>query len=157
MLLLCFHRCIYCRGMSIHPACAHNHCFADNPVAHVFHPLRRRRIPLGFCYSWSPLWPHPWILHRLSQLLRMDIRSRLRRIHSFKRGSPDVRHFPSRPGHPAMARLCCVRAHNLVVLRTCHFWQSGTAILKSDWTHPHYCGRNRHHHRRRSHAQGACS
>ena len=126
-------------------------------VAHIFHPLRRRRIPLGLCNSGPPLWPHPWILHRLSQLLRMDIRSRLGRIHSFQRGSADVRRLSSRPGHPAMARLCCFRAHHLVLLRACHFWQPRTAILESGWTVPHYCGWNCDHHRRRSNAQGACS
>ena len=156
MLLLYFHCCIYCRGTLIHPAFAYDQFFADISVAHVFHPLRRRRISLGLCNSWPPLRPHPWILHWLSQLLRMDIRSRLGRIHSFKRGSADVRRFSSRPGHPAMARLCCFRAHNLVLLRACHFWQPGTAILEPGWTVPNYCGRNRDHHRSRSDAQGAC-
>ena len=125
-------------------------------VAHVFHPLGRRRIPLGLCNSWPPLWPHPWILHRLSQLLRMDIRSRLGRVHSCECGSADVRRLSSRPGHPAMARLCCFRAHHLVVLRACRFWQPLTAVLESGWTVPDHCGWNRDYHRSRSDAQGAC-
>ena len=134
-----------------------NGIVADISLAHVFHPLRRRCVPLGLCNSWPPLRPHAWILHRLSQLLRMDIRSRLGRVHSFKRGSADVRHFPSRSGHPAMARLCCFRPHNLVLLRAGHFWQPGPAILEPDWTVSDHCGWNRDHHRSRSDAQGACS
>ena len=157
MLLLCFHRCIYCRGTFLHPPFTRDQCFADVSIAHVFHPLCRRRIPLGLCNSWAPLRPHPWILHRFSQLLRMDIRSRLDRVHSFKRGSADVRRFSSRPRHRAMACLYCFRAHNLVLLRACHFWQPGTAILESGWTVPDYCRRNCDHHRGRSDAQGARS
>ena len=125
-------------------------------VAHVFHPLRRRRIPLGLCNAWSPIWPHARLLHRLSQFLRMDIRSRLSRLHSIQRGSADVRRFPSRSGHPAMARLCCFRAHHLVLLRACHFRQPSTPIPESGWIVPDYRGWNRDHHRRRSDAQGAC-
>lgn len=122
MLLLCFYRCIYCRGTSIHPAFIRTGYLADSPVAHLFHSLRRRRLPLGLCDARPPLRPRPWVLHRLPELLRLDFRSRLYRVYSIKRSSADVRRLPPGPDHQAMARLRCLHPNNLVLLRACRFW-----------------------------------
>ena len=157
MLLLWFHRCIYRRGTSINPASVHTGQLAYYIVAHLFHPLRWRRLPLGLCDPWPPLRPRPWILHRLPQLLRLDIRSRLYRFHSLKRSGADVRRFPPGPDHQAMARLRRLHSNNLVLLRACHFWEPITAIVEPDWVVSCNCWRNRNHYRSRCHAQGACS
>ena len=126
-------------------------------TAHLFHPIRWRRLPLGLCDSRPPLWPRPWILHRLSQLLRLDIRPRLHRIHPLKRSGTDVRRLPSRLDHRAMARLRCFHPHNLVLLRDCYFREPIAAIVEPDWVVSCYCWWRRDHHRSRSDAEGACS
>ena len=157
MLLLCFYRCIYCRGTSINPASIRTSHLADSPVAHLFHSLRWRRLPLGLCDARPPLRPRPWILHRLPQLLWLDIRSRLYRVHSLKCGGADVRRFPPRPDHQAMARLCCLHSNNLVLLRACRFRKPFTAIVEPDWIVSCNCWWSCDHHYSRCHAEGACS
>ena len=94
---------------------------ADSLVAHILHPFRWWCLPLGLCDSRPPIWSPPRLLHRLPQLLWLDIRSRLHRVHPLKCGGANVRRLPSGPGHPAMACLCCFRPHYLVLLRDGRF------------------------------------
>lgn len=134
----------------------HTESLADTSVAHLLHSLRRRCLPLGLRDPWAPLRPRPWLLHRLPQLLRLDIRSRFHRVHPIKRSSADVRRIPSRPGHQAMARLRRFYPDNLVLLRACGVWKSPIAGVESDRVVSRHRWWNCDHHRSRSDAEGAC-
>lgn len=139
------------------PSC-HPHWLIFPPsIAHLFHSLRRRCLPLGLCNSRPPLWPHPWILHRLAQFLRLGVRSCLCRVHPIKRGGTDVCRIPPRLGHRAVARLCRFHHHNMVLLRAGHFREPGIAILEPDRIDSCCWRWHRDHHRGRSDAEGACS
>lgn len=130
--------------------------FADVPVAHLIHTLRRRRLPLGFRDPRPPLRPRPRILHRLSQLLWLDIRSRLHRIYPLKRSGANVRRVPSRSRHPAMARLRRFHPNHLVLLRARGIREPITASVKSNRVVPCYLWWNYNHHRSRSDAESTC-
>lgn len=104
-----------------------------SPTAHIKHSLRRRRLPLGLPNPWTTLRPHPWLLHWLSQLLRLGLRPRLHRLHPRQRLCTNVRPIPSRPHHQAMARLHRLSAHHLVLLRCSHLRQQTPSRAEQHW------------------------
>lgn len=130
--------------------------FVDTLTAHIVHPIRRRCLPLGLRDPWTPLRPRPRLLHRLSQFLRLDIRSRLHRVHSFECSCANVRSLPPRPCHQAMARLRRFHSHHLVLLRTCSIWEPLIAGAESDRIISGYSRWNYNHHRSRSDAESTC-
>lgn len=129
---------------------------ADLLLAHLLHPLRRWSLPLGLCDPRAPLWPRPRLLHRLPQLLRLDIRPRIHRLHPVQRSGANVRSLPPSPRHTTLARLCRFHHHHLVLLRACSVWESIIATVESDWIVPGYCWWTCNHHRSRSDAQSTC-
>ena len=96
-------------------------------TAHLIHSLSRRSISLGLGDPRSKIWPQHWLLHRLPQLLRMDFRSRLDRLHSRQCRRTNVRRLPPRPYHPTVARIRCICAHYMAVRRHCYLCESPAA------------------------------
>ena len=157
MLLLRLHCRINSRG-TIYSSLllTYTECIAHVSTAHLLHPLRRRRLPLGFRDAGPPLWPRPRLLHRFPQLLWLDIRLGIHRLHPVKRGRADVCRIPPRPRHQAVARLRRFRPHNLVLLRPRSIWEPSTTSLEPDRVIPSHRWGTYNHHRSRSHAQSAC-
>ena len=128
----------------------------DSMSAHIIHSLRRRRLPLGLSDPRPPLRPRPRLLHRLPQLLRMDIWSRLHRVHPIQRSGANVRSLPPGPYHQAMARLRRLHSNHLVLLCACGVWKPFVASIEPDWVVPRNCWRTDNHHRGCSDAESTC-
>lgn len=86
-------------------------------------PFFGRGISLGFDHIRAKIWKNRGLLHRVAELLRLDLRPGEYRVYSFQRRGADVRFLPPRVRGRAMAHLRCIPLHYMAMHALRHLLQ----------------------------------
>lgn len=128
---------------------------ADSVQVMFLDPHCRWCVPLGLSHPWCSLGKKHRLLHRMVELLRMDLRLGIHCIHPRQRFDSDVFSLPPRLHYRGMAYICRLCLCGLGQLRFLHLRQPLTTNDATHWIVLGHCRRHHHNHCCRSDAQAA--